>query len=697
MLISDDAAQPGPLAADLPRAGAPSRSWWRRPAVAVGAPLLLGLLHVVLVAPHYFVGSFDDDAGYILGAKALLAGHGLIALMPNGATVAGSYPPGYPILLVPFLWIWPHTYVPLRLLSVACYAAIFPLTWIYLGRRRVGDGVRIITLFVLALGSAFATFGSMVMAETPFMVLLMVLLILIDRWDCDDRVFTPTGVAVIGAAAGLVWLKEAGIGVVAGLCLWLLLRRGLAHPSWRKPMAVAAGTVALLVPIVVARAIAGIPLVGYRYSQELGTFYQGGLARRIVHVAPHGLWQMLSTALPTTLVPYLSPLPIHGHAPDLWKILSWQVTILTVVGAVVWARRFLDAALPIAAVYLLETLFWPEVNERRVILVLPILAAWYVLGAKAAGVALWSWVQNRDRPGARRRGWRWRPGATVGVVAAALAAAAVTIVPLTVQLPRDYLMNLGQDTSQFAGSPYVELLTHLGQPTEVVETDYGSSTALFTGHQTRGLELFTQTISRCTTAVIRSGLALDDAGYLLLGDVNKPGVLDSPCLLRAASSSPWAVPLLHTGWDNASVFELIGPGTGHPDLQNLTASAIRTMAVAGSSVIWEWDWLTPRTVSQVSVGEAGAAGRTSAVVLQIPQADGAWRTVAAARSAVGDGPAASPYLLATLPAGTVATAFRVVISSGASPPPGATTTTAPVDAAAIGPAASSPGTPGGHR
>ena len=44
---------------------------------AVGLPLLLGLVHVALVAPHYFVGSFDDDAGYILAARALLAGHGL--------------------------------------------------------------------------------------------------------------------------------------------------------------------------------------------------------------------------------------------------------------------------------------------------------------------------------------------------------------------------------------------------------------------------------------------------------------------------------------------------------------------------------------------------------------------------------------------------------------------------------------------
>ena len=84
---------------------------------------------------------------------------------------------------------------------------------------------------------------------------------------------------------------------------------------------------------------------------------------------------------------------------------------------------------------------------------------------------------------------------------------------------------------------------------------------------------------------------MDNAGFLLLGDLNKPGVLDSPCLRAVAASSPWAVPLLHTNRDDASVFELIGPGTGHPDLQDLTAAATESNSVTpGGAIVWEWDW-----------------------------------------------------------------------------------------------------------
>jgi hypothetical protein len=610
---------------------------------------------VALVAPHYFVGSFDDDAGYIVTGRALLAGDGFGTHLANTATVAGSYPPGYSALLTPLLWLWPHTFVPLRLLSTVCYVAIFPLTWMYLGRRRVGEGVRVATLALLALGPPLATYGAMVMAEAPFIVLFLCLLLWVDRWERQGRVWTWTGLAVVLAAAGLIWLKEAAIGVAAGLVLWLLLRRSRAA-LWRAGL-VAGGVVALLLPVALARISEGIPLAGSRYSQELGGYYHGGLVDRVLHVAPHALWQLLSTALPATLVPYLSPLPFHGHASDLWKLLSWHVSILAVVGAVVWARRHRDAATVIVPVYLAETLLWPYINERRVILVLPVLAAWYVLGAQAVARAVWTWWMSRPNRAAAVTGrWRGPQIAAVGAVALVVAG------PLALQLPRDYLLNVGQDTSHFAGSRYVSILNHLGSPGDVVETSYLSSTALFAGHHTAGLA-FTNTLSSCDPGDLEAGLALDNAGYLLLGEFNKPGVLDSPCLSTAAGSSSWAVQLLHTDRDNASVFELIGPGTAHPDLRDLTSRATLSESVtANGATTLEWDWSDLAPVTQVSAGEAATTGSTTAVVLQLRGSNGTWRTVAASQSPVGDGRDAAPYLLANLPADSQATAMRLVIT-----------------------------------
>jgi hypothetical protein len=649
VLTSGDSQTEG---ASLPpirkRLNPPHRTWWKRPVFGIGLPLAVGLVHVALVAPHYFVGSFDDDASYILTARALVAGQGLAGHVASGAVVSGSYAPGYSALMAPLVWIWPHSFLPLRLLSVVFFGLTFVLTWIYLGRRGIGEGPRVAALGLLALGPPLATYGSMVMAETPFLATLLVLLILVDKWDRESRVWTRTGVGVIAAAGALIWLKEAGVGVVAGLLLWLLLRpqggRRLA-----RPFAVGLGVVALLLPVVAARLVAGVPVTGSRYSSELGAFYQGNLVDRVVHVIPHSTWHLLATAIPATLVPYLSPIPFKGHWARLWEVVSWQVTLFILLGAVVWFRKHRDAALTVVAVYLLETVFWPEVNERRAILVVPVLAAWYVLGVVTAWKPVRSWSANRGQLMPAR------------MVAAALAVA-VVVGPLVPQMPRDYLFKLGQNSSHFEGSRYASLLSHLGTPSDIVETDYLSSTALFTGHRT-AWTAFNGAVTACYLPALEGQLAADKAAFLLLGNVNKPGVLDSPCLFSYASSSPGAVRLLHTSRDNATVFELIGPGTGNPTLTDLTSAVGPVASSAGRSTILEWNWGRPEAVDQVTVGEAAfTRGETASVSVELRRPDGVWSVADSASSPLGDERGAAPYLLATFPAGEPATAMRVVMS-----------------------------------
>ncbi|HEX4865489.1 MAG TPA: hypothetical protein VFV02_15570 [Acidimicrobiales bacterium] len=614
--------------------------------------MVLGLVHVALVAPHYFVGSFDDDSSYILTARALLGGHGLTGHLLNGSVVVGAYPPGYPGLLAPLLWLWPHTFTPLRLLSVLSYAAVFPLTWTYLRRRGISPGIIGFALVALALSPTFATFGSMVMAEAPFLVVFLVWLLLVDLWDREDRAVTPTGMGVFITSAALVWLKEAAIGMVAGLVIWELWTRwGRPGGSGiRRASALISSFVVLLLPVVIARAMAGVPIAGSRYSQELGGYYQGGLLSRLVHVLPHGIWQMFSTAVAVTLVPYLSPLPTSGHIPDVWKVFSWHVIIFVAIGGVVWFRRHRDAAVLIVPLYLAETMLWPYVNERRVILVVPVIAVWYVMGALAVWRALKRQVE------ARRAEWLPRARA----VSVTVAAAAVGL-PLVVQLPRDYLFNLGQSSSHFGGSRYMDVLKATGPPSVVVETDYLYSTALFSGHVT-ARSAFDATFALCYTPSIETSVAQDDAGFLLLGDVNKPGIMDSPCLLNVANSSPWSVRLLHTTRDDASVYELIGPGTAHPLLTDLASQALPVLSRSGTSTIVTLQWETPSVVSQVSVGEAAFASvPTSSATLEILSGRG-WVPVAHASSAVGDGRGAAPVLLTTLPSGTVASGVRVVLT-----------------------------------
>jgi hypothetical protein len=668
-----------------------------RAAVLVGLATLLGLWHVWVVSKRYFVGSFDDDANYIITAKALLDGQGLTGHLVSGATVVGAYPPGFSVLLVPLLWIWPHTFVPERLFSAVLSAAVLPLLWVWLGRLRLSDPIRFGTVVLLVLSPTYATYGSMVMAEMPFILLLIVLLLVAEPWQGDARVLGPRGIGVIVAGAGLIWLKEAGVALVIGVALWYLLRL-----DWRRALAVAVGTVVLLLPFLIARAVGHVALAGSRYSQEIGGYYSGGLLHRLFVVVPHSLGKYFSTALPATVIPSGSPLPQTGFWGSLLSLLAWQVGFFVVIGLAVAIWRHRDLAVVAIPVYVGETLLFPYINERRVILILPIIVAWYVLGV----VTCFRWLLTVGAARVRTATDYLRaPVAWRSAVAAVLALAVIGY-PLARQFPRDYHYNLGEDTSHPQGSRYMSILAALTPHSTVVETDYLNTTALFSGHQT-GNTAFGDVIKavaagRCTVAAAQAGFAADHAGYLLLGNLDDPRAVDNGCLEAIASTprpTTFAVQLLRTQDGDASVFELIGPGTAHPDLRDLvptatTAASGPTRSVAnvaqdrvdapGTSTVVDpvggratltWSWAPGTPLTQVSVGEARttegsgpvtaeASGHAvSAVTLQVEERPGRWTSVADAPGAVGDGGA--PYLLAQLPAGTRAGGMRLVVDATA--------------------------------
>jgi hypothetical protein len=132
------------------------------------------------------------------------------------------------------------------------------------------------------------------------------------------------------------------------------------------------------------------------------------------------------------------------------------------------------------------------------------------------------------------------------------------------------------------------------------------------------------------------------------------------------------------------VFELIGPGTGHPGLADAVGSmAPRTTTTANTKTL-EWDWATPRAIDQVTIGEAAADGAaTTSVTVELRQPDGAWEVVSRAGSPVGDG-AAVPYLLASLARPVTANALRVIVTAAT---PAASVNVA--DVHALGPAPAS--------
>ncbi|HWW43917.1 MAG TPA: hypothetical protein VN180_02505, partial [Acidimicrobiia bacterium] len=384
-------------------------------AALVVACIALAVAHALTTWPHYHVGSFDDDAAYVMVASALAHGHGLTGTLPAGVPLVASYPPGYAALLAPIAIVSGTAFAAFRATSVVLLAVLVPLVWCYLRRRGVGPGPALAVLVLLALSPVLGTFGMMIMADVAFLVVLMVVLLALDRWQVSPRLLPWSGWVTVVGAGGLLWLKEAGAGLVIGFVLWLLVRRD-------RPRAVVLGLGAavLFLPVLVARAVAGVNLLGSRYSNEFGTAFSGGP----FHLVSHAISTYLNVAIPQTIVPTsVSPLPIFGWAAGALGTFGTLTTPLVLIGFVVWYRRHPDAMCVAVPAYILVTLVFPFTNERRLLLILPLVLAWYVLG----WIAAYGWVAAHLSRGRL-------------VVALAPLISLLILVP---QFGRDYLYLLG--------------------------------------------------------------------------------------------------------------------------------------------------------------------------------------------------------------------------------------------------------------
>ena len=657
------------------QASGPISRWW---ALGWLVPMAIQLAHTLAVAPTYYVGSFDDDANYLMAAHVLAAGGGLTSTMPSGATVVANYLPGYPILLVPLIWVWGSALWPPRALSTLCIAAMYPLLWAWMGRRGVKPSYRVAVLSLLAINTVMATYSTMVMAEAPFLLVFVLALFAIDRWDRQPG--PAQAVVVVVLMAALVWLKEAGIGLVVGLVAYELWRR-----RWSRAAAVSAGVGVLLLPGLLARWLTGGSTLGDRYKGEISNSGDGGFLHQVPREAVKDAWSYLRDVLRQSVLPTGSPLPAHGPVDVLMVAVGATVPVFSIVGAVVWYRRHPRAESWMVWAYFAETLAYPFNNQRRVILVLPVVTLWYVVGAAAVGHFVFAL-------GGRTWG---RVAASVAVLVAVLFAG----VPTAAGFTRDYLYNVGQKSYEFARNPAMSLLKAIHPPTAVVETDYRGSVAFFSDHRT-AWTAFTVTTpygpfatkhpgAACSVSVVKGALQDDEAEFLMVGDVNFPGLMDSPCLLHIASYPPTAkdigaVRLLSTGQDQTSIFELLGHGSAQPDLDDWTAStrplpgadrvvqapdgegdaggtAYRAPAAEGQAV-FDWSWRLPEPLTQLSIGSISSTAPVRAAIVSIELPNRTWQTVSRVDGPVGDGGVA-PYVLIRLPAATRALGVEVLVDT----------------------------------
>lgn len=205
----------------------------------------------------YYVGFFNDDAFYLIGAKSLLSGR-YAELQSPGAPPMTNYLPGWPILLAPVVALSRASLAVLQAYAVCLHVAALGLLALVI-EREDGAEVADLLLAAFALSPLIASTGATLLADGPMLFCAAAVLAVLPRqWPRRDL----RAWFVFGLALGLAALvRPTGLALAAAVGLLLLReRRG-------REAALAFGTAAAMLGLWIARA-AVLSGTGWNYWME---------------------------------------------------------------------------------------------------------------------------------------------------------------------------------------------------------------------------------------------------------------------------------------------------------------------------------------------------------------------------------------------------------------------------------------------
>jgi hypothetical protein len=443
-----------------PTAGSPTSG-----AVDRIAPFALAAVAVavaLLTVTPWPVGVFQDDAIYVVLAKALASGQGFRMINMPGAPHATHFPPGYPLFLAA-LWrlypSFPDNIVLFKFANTIFLAATAYGTYVF-ARVRLGLG--------LAGASVAATVGTLsvvillitgvVLSEPLYMALLVPTLLAAER--TADEAHTRQAI-VTGALIGVLSLvRTVGVFALPAALVVLALRR-----RWRDAVALALAALVFIIPwqLWVSAYQGEVPgaFVGKygAYGSWLVAGYKAGglpFARAVLAKNADALFGFLG---------YVT-LPVAPVVPRLVS-LGTVLAVLALGALAVWRR--VPVTLVFIAVYGAVILAWPFEPMRFALVWWPVLAGLFGAGVRAI--------------------WVWRPSSSAprAVRVAGLACVALVTVGYAVYNARGVREKWWVNIQSAAGTrarPIAEWVTRSTRPDDVLIADDDLIVYLYTGRRT---------------------------------------------------------------------------------------------------------------------------------------------------------------------------------------------------------------------
>lgn len=319
----------------------------------------------LLARDAYWVGYFNDDAFYLIGARALTEGR-FAELNHPGQPPLIQYLPGYPLLLAPLMPFCAASWLPAQLLSVLVgLSSAAAAAWAF--APDLDEEGRLLLAALCLFNPLALSLSGAVLADAPFALAALLLVGTARRaWPRTS----PRVWAALGAAAGASALIRPN-----GLALILALAAALAWERRGREAAAALAAAALVVgPWFLRNAAAGgHPLL---YAAELAGPIEAAPWTTLGAAASRAgfyLSELYARAL--FRWPWGAP-PAAAAAAAALAGLAAAVLALT-RGGLSGGRRF--ALLSALALFGL-LLAWDKRSTRYLLPLIPLAAAWGLAG-----------------------------------------------------------------------------------------------------------------------------------------------------------------------------------------------------------------------------------------------------------------------------------------------------------------------------
>ncbi len=178
----------------------------------------LGTLH------HMQVGAIQDDAWYINTASALARGMGYVRAWTPAQSPETGLPVGYPLILAPLRWLFPDSFTPVQLLSLAATSATVLISlWYY--RRQLEPAVAWLAAVCLAVNVGMVFYSNVVMTEAVYGLLTLSVIVLVWREERRNESNAWVYVLIGLLATAAYFVRAWGVTLVGALCIYFALRR----------------------------------------------------------------------------------------------------------------------------------------------------------------------------------------------------------------------------------------------------------------------------------------------------------------------------------------------------------------------------------------------------------------------------------------------------------------------------------------